>query len=132
MKPIVEYVEYSGSAWIRLASRLASRFATKVDNEANIFRFDGGSGRLTVRVTARLLDKLLDGGKLYAMESTTKPLFGARFRHHGSWYMPCKKEDWERLCNNARELASAASPEQRASIAGRHVDELIRGDAEDA
>jgi hypothetical protein len=83
MKPIVEYLEYSGSAWIRLASR----FATKVDNDANIFRFDGGSARLTVRVAAGLLDKLLDEGKLYAMESTTKPLFVARFRHQGSWYI---------------------------------------------
>jgi hypothetical protein len=139
MKPIVEYVAL-GSASIRLvsrlASRLASRFATKVDIEANIHQFDGASTRLTVRVAAGLLgavhDELINGGKLYAIESTTRPLFGARFQHRGKWYLVVKKEDWEHLSSNALELASAVSPEERASIASRLVGEAISGKAKDA
>ena len=82
--------------------RLASGFATKVDVEANVFRYESDTAsHLTVRVAAGLLEQLLDRGKLYAIEATTKPLFGAGFRHRGRWYLVCKKEDWEQFCSDA-------------------------------
>ena len=101
--------------------------ATKVEVEANVFRFNSDTPDcLTVRVVPNLLAALLDEGKLYAIESATKPPFGARFKHQGRWYLPCKRADWEQLCKDGLARALVTSPEQRVRIAGEQVDSQLR------
>ncbi len=122
MKPTVQF-SWPGKPLLRLASR----FATKVEVEADIFRFESDMpDSLSVRIVPNLLEELLDEGKLYAIESATKPLFGGRFRHQGRWYLVCKKADWEQLCKDGLARASATNPDQRVRIAGEQVDRQLR------
>jgi hypothetical protein len=66
MKPTVQFSR-PGKPLLRLASR----FATKVEVDASIFRFDSDMpDSLSVRIVPNLLEELLDEGKLYAIAPT--------------------------------------------------------------